>query len=500
MIIDKHESNMQMAIFAFGVVEMCIGLSCAIAADLTSTFNLLVFFSGISGVLAVAFCVLNPINIKVYDVLGMALMLAYGTGTLNSFVTYTIDHKDFLLSSSVTEYWLTRTLGLVTAATGLLHVVGRFDSKGYLFPRLSNSIDLQENRALLLVGVVAVIAIAFIATGKLGFMASLTAVEGYVGISSSASVILDLMSPAGALAMYLGRKEEQKKWRGILFITLAIVLLLIQFGLGRRIFVFSLLIYVMAAIVAKRPKAIFSVRNILATVALAMLVQVATSAFYTLRIARYTFKDVHKTPSIVEMIPEAIRIYKDRERLFLAEQIHENVGSRTFVLEYLATLSERTSIIEPAYGENLLRAVVVSAPSALYWSKYKNPLFGSEEDLLNPHFRLPVWDAANSVLTASVGDFGEIGFFLLPVLLCFIFSRFLLLGYALTTPIAGMLISFFICKVLLSVEDDIVSYFTAARSVFILIGITWLAFKFKKTISTQLSFKDKSETVMGSNS
>jgi hypothetical protein len=472
--LTKHQSDQQMAILAFGITEICIGLTSTIAADFNSVFNMLAYFSGAAGVIAVVFCVLNPVNIKIYDVLGMGLMLAYGTGTLNSLVTYAMDHKDLILSSSVTEYWLTRTLGLATAAAGFLHIVGRFDSKGYLFPQV-NSIDLQAKRALLLVVVTTVIAIIFIATGKLGFMAKLSSIEGYAGISPAASIILDLLAPVGALALYLGRKEDQRN-RKIQFISMAIVLLLIQFGLGRRIFVFSLLIYIMAALLAKRPNVIFSIKNIVAMVALVMLIQVATSAFYTLRIARYSFKDHNKSPTIVELLPEAINVYKNRERLYLAEQIHENISSRTFVLEYLATLSERASNIEPAYGENLLRALVVAAPSAIYWSKYNNPLFGSEEDLLNPHFGIPVTDSANSVLTASVGDFGEIGFFVLPIFLCFLFSLLLRLGYALTIPIAGMLISFFICKIILSVEEDIASYFSSMRSVFILIGVSWIVF------------------------
>jgi hypothetical protein len=474
---NEHQSKMQMRILLFGLAEMCVGFAGAILSDAASIFNLLVLFSGTAGVAALAFCLLNPACIKVYDVLGMALVLAYGTGTLNSLVTYAMDNNDLLLSSSVNEYWLSRTLGLATAAAGFLHVVGRFDSKGYVFPKI-DSIELKSNRAIWFVGIIAVIAITFIATGKLGFMADLASKEGYVGVSSTTAIILDLMTPAGALALYFGRKVDER-YKKVIFITVAILLLVIQFGLGRRIFVFSLLVYVMAAVLAKRPKKLFSVQNITMLLAIVMLVQAATTAFFVLRVARYSFKASHKPPSIVEMIPEAIKIYKDRDRLYIAEQIHENLSSRTFVLEYLATLTERSTEIEPTYGQNLLRAAVVATPIILYWGKYKNPLFGSEEDLLNRHFRMPVWDASNSILTASVGDFGEVGFFVMPVILCFIFSMYLRIAYTLATPTSGILVSFFICKVLLSVEEDVVAYFTSSRSVFIILAITWLVFSFK---------------------
>ena len=84
----------------------------------------------------------------------------------------------------------------------------------------------------------------------------------------------------------------------------------------------------------------------------------ATTAFFVLRMARYTFKEAKVKPTIVEMVPEAFKIFQNRERLYLAEQMHENISTRSFVLEYLATLSERTDVIPPAYGENLVRATV----------------------------------------------------------------------------------------------------------------------------------------------
>jgi hypothetical protein len=479
---NMHHSDKQMAILVFGIVEICIGLSCAIAADFISVFNLLAFLSGVAGLIALMFCVWQPASIKVYDILGMILMLAYGVGTLNTVVSYTIDNKDILMSSSVSEYWLTRTLGLATAAAGFLHILGRFDTKGYLFvPLVVN--DRQVNRALWFVAVIAITSVFFVVTGKIGFAGNVAANEGYVGVSASSAIIYELLTPVGALAIYLGLTDQQRN-RKIIFTLCGLILLLVQFGLGRRVFVFALLIFVMSAIFAKRPKKIISIKNIFLIVALVTLSQVATTAYFTLRVATYSLKS--KTHSIVEMIPEAISVYKDRDRLYLAEQIHENLSSRTFVMEYLATLDESASEIEPAHGENLLRALIMATPPILYWGKYRNPLFGSEELVLNPHFKLPVWDASNSVLTASVGDFGEIGLFILPAVFCFIFSLIVRLSYVLINPVGSMLVCFLICKGLLSVEEDITSYFSTMRSAFIFMTISWFVFSFKTNILMRL--------------
>ncbi len=487
---NKYQAKMQMAILYFGMAEMCIGFAGVILADFVPIFDTLVVLSGLAGLLAFAFCITHPANIKTYDLLGMALAIAYGTGSLNSVVSYALDNKDLLTDLSVTEYWLTRTLGFSTAAAGFLHIVGRFDSNGYTFPKF-DSIDLQSKRALWLVGITASVAVVFIATGHIGFMGGLAAVQGSVQVSPSAAIALDLMLPVGALALFLGLKDEQHN-RKIIFISLALMLLFPQFGLGRRIFVFSLLIYLMAALLARRPKQILSVRNFVILAGVVMLIQVATTGFFTLRLAKIALNRENGTPSIVQLIPKAVSIYEDRDRLHLAEQIHENVSSRTFVLEYLALLSTRASQIEPTYGMDLARALVMATPSILYPSKYKNPLFEAEEDLLNPHFRLPVWDAANSVLTDSVGDFGEIGFFILPVIICFIFSMILRLTYYVAPPVAGLLVSFLICKTLLSVEDEVTAYFISFRSIFIILGISWLFFAYKSFLGRPLNASSSS--------
>jgi hypothetical protein len=479
VIVDKNQDQMQMAILLFGIAEICVGLLSAMTADFISIFNFLVLFSGLAGVGGIIFCILYPNQTKVYDILAVALMLAYGAGTLNSLISFALDNKDLLSTSSVSEYWLSRTLGLATAAAGFLHIVGRFDSKGYMFSQLDVK-DFQINRTLWFAGVVMLTAMIFMTTGKLGFMGDLAAKEGYVGISASAAILVDLITPAGAISLYFSRRLEKGKIK-LIFTGIAIILLLVQFGLGRRIFVFSLLIYIIVAILAKRPEKIFSSKNLLILVIIAMLVQLATSTFYIMRVASYAFKNASKKPSIMEILPEAIKVYQNRERLYIAEQIHENLSSRTFVLEYLAALSEKSSTIEPLLGKNIERAFVVATPAIIYWGKYKNPLFSDEEHLLNPHFRLPVTDNANSLLTASIGDFGELGLFILPALVCFTFSLLMRVIQKISPAITYMLILILICKTLFSVEQDVVGYITAIRSMFILYFIAWFIFEHKSS-------------------
>ena len=477
--INQTDNDMQMKILLFGIFEMVIGFSGAILADFFSVFNLIAFFSGVAGLVALLFCVTQPSKIKVYDILAMALVLAYGTGTLNSLVRYTLDGLDLLKSSAVEEYWLTRSLSLATAAAGFLHVAGRVDKYGYLFEHI-NIIKVDKKKVLWLFIIISALALLFIASGKLGFMASVGIAKGYVNVSPSAAIIKDLMTPLGATALYIGMKEDSLNTKRLL-IGIAMFLLFLQFGFGRRIFVFSSFIYLMTFFFTIKKRGVFSLKNIALFVLVGIVFQFATTTFSVMRISSLQYKNMPNPPSIFEMVPEAINTYDNRDRINLAEQIHENLRSRSFILEYLSKLDKASSTIEPLFGDNLSRSFLLSLPGILYPSKYKHPeLFKSEEGYLNPHFRLAVSDYSDTIFTAAIGDFGEVGLFMLPLVFSMFFSLILTVSKRISNPVGSMLISSFLAYRLLSVEEDVSSYFTNIRFVIILLFISWLFFEFNR--------------------
>lgn len=465
--LSKHqnEKNHEMVFLYIGILLAIIGSLGILLADIPGAFNCITVTGGIIGLFNLGFCLLNPRRLKTYDLLGAILLFGYATGALNSLIRYAIEGNSLILHSSASEYWLSRTLSLVIAATGFLHLIGRIDSNGYIFPKIDIT-NLEQKKFFWGLGGATLVILFLIITGKLGFMGSILTEKGSVEISTIGSLALDLITPAGATSVFLSVKSKNKNYK-IYFLTVAIILLTIQFGLGRRIFVFTALTYVMAALLAEKPKKLFTFKYFFAAACLLLMVQIATTAFYTLRIANHAFKYDATPPSIVRLIPEAVDVYRNREKLFLDEKMKENISSRTFILEYLADLTSRTEVIDPMYGTNLLRAMIVTTPSFIYPGKYRNPLFATEEEIANPHFHMPVWDAANSILTASVIDLGQVGFFVLPGLFALIFSLALRTLKALLPPIAGVVLSFFVAKVMLSVETDITGYFSSLRTLFI---------------------------------
>jgi hypothetical protein len=470
---------MQMTILLFGILEIVIGFFGVILADFFSIFNLLTTLAGLAGLLSLFFILLHPSRIKIYDILGFSLVFGYGTGALYSLVSFELDGLDLLKNAMVEEYWLARTLGLVVAAAGFLHVLGRADSKGYLLENFSLN-EATKIRSLWFAIITTTLLAIFIATGKIGFMGDVYITQGFVGISPSSSILLELSSPLGAVMFYIGMKDDRSKIKG-LFIALAIVLLLLQFGFGRRIFVFLTLTYLMVFFFIKKPSHL-SLKHLAFFVLIGITIQIATTSFAALRISTYLNKGANK--SIYEMVPDAIKIYQNKDYYQLDQKIHENLRSRAFILDYSASIDKALSTIQPIYGDNLLRALVVATPSFIYPSKYKNKLFMlTEEVLINPHFRLTSTDNANTLLTGALADFGELGIFIIPPLFCFILSSLLSASRKHTNPLTSLLISLYILYKLSSAESEIGVYISIIRFMIIFTVILWFILDNKKTKS-----------------
>ncbi len=474
--MNQFDNNMQKIILLFGMIEIIIGFSGVILADFFSIFNLLTILSGAAGLIALFFCILQPAKIKSYDLLAMAMVLAYGTGTLNSLVMYALDGMDLLKRSNVEEYWLTRTLGLATAAAGFLHVLGRADNNSYLFNDFS--INESDKKRLLWFGIIILtLVLIYIATGKLGFMGDVGVAKGYVNVAPTSAILLDLILPVGAVLLLAGMKENDPKIK-LIFTVLALSLVIVQFGFGRRVFVFSVLIYTMVFFFTAKSFRLVSLKNIIVFVLIGISIQVVTTSFSVLRISTYENKNQERT--IFEMLPDAIKVYRDKDFYHVDEQIHNNLRSRTFVLEYLASIDKSLETIEPTYGNNLLRALVVSIPSVLYPSKFINGLFMTEEQYINPHFRLPMKDSSNSTLTGSLSDFGELGMFFIPFLFAFIYARVLSVSRKHISRISSIFLGLLFAYKLLSIEGDITVFFGTLRFSLIFMLILWFVFNFNK--------------------
>jgi hypothetical protein len=209
-----------------------------------------------------------------------------------------------------------------------------------------------------------------------------------------------------------------------------------------------------------------------------LVLQAGMTFFYALRLAMWSHGGrTQAHVSTLQLIPEAFDIYMGRRSVDLHASLAKNLQTRSFILDYLKDLVESEARSGPMYGQDALRAAVTATPSVLFPGKQQSHWFGPEEPLINPAFGLPIWDAANSIFTAGVADFGPVGIFLYPLALCFILARVLNLTYKRASGPAATLVSLLLCNQLLSIECDITNYFGTLRMVIVIVVIAWIFFR-----------------------
>ena len=458
---------LQLGFLLLGAFEFIFGLMSYMAADY-DLFIPVTFIAGGLGAVALLFCIVQPASVKVYDMLGASLMLAYGIGTLNTLFSFMADHSVSTLSYYVSEAWLTRTLGTCVASAGLLHMAGRLDTQGYLFKHAVLSESKLKNifYFCLLFGL---FVLAQIAKGSIGYM-GMQNNDGSVQVSALTSLVMSFIVPVGCVAIYAGLNEVNTH-RKNLFISFVLLLLGLHFFMGRQLFVFCAIIFLMMFIFVRRPPKFITIKNVIFITLLVFVIQVATTAFFTIRQASYSFKG-HTKPKITELLPEAYRVYQDKGSEEIARRIKENVKTRTFLIEYLAMLTREEDKVGPLYGTDLARAFVTATPSAIYPNKYRSKFFDQEEGVANPHFNLTISDDANSIFTAGLIDFGMLGMFVLPLVTCIIFSLVMRLRNYDKAFISSTMIGVMVCQTMLSPEKDFIGYLTSLRDVVIVLLIS----------------------------
>jgi hypothetical protein len=467
----REGKNSPALFLLLGIAELIAGLCSILANDFLSAFYFSVAIAGVAGLVALTICVLKPYHVKFYDILSAALVFAYGTGALNSVIAFTNAADGAMSHSTVAEYWITRTMGQILVACGLLHIAGRADTRGWLLPDVSFTV--KELNRVLGFALLAGSAYTFLLlTGRIGFMANIS-VDGGAAISPLAALVMAVGTPCGALAL-CAALAEKRRTRIFLLTGISLFLLLSQFGLGRRIFLFSAILYAMVLFM-RVPAKMLRLRSFAYFIVAMLLVQIATDAFYSMRMAYWKLDTTGANVSVLQLIPEAVQIYThEHERL--QENASKNIQTRTFVIEYLADIAEHESERGPLYGLDLHRAAIVATPSALFKSKFQNKLFTPEEDLINPYFGLPIWDAANSILTAGMADFGSTGLFIYPFALCLMYSLLCRIAAKVVSPITLLLLGLSICQILLSVEADIANYISTLRNLLIFMFVCSLLF------------------------
>jgi hypothetical protein len=409
-----------------------------------------------------------------WSVLCISYALAYGLGTLNSFLSGYSSGLDLLALTYAPTDQIAQVLGGLLVLSGLLLFVGELDSNK-LVPVVELS-PLDARMVQLVLFGTLMLSVVAVATGQLGFQTDMKAEEGSFQVSALSNLMSSAMPPMVAAGFYCARGMNTRQ--RLFTFVMAGAIMLILMTQGRRIVIYTAVMAVIGYFSAQGLKSIFKPKGLLILLVIGVLVASAAKMFFAMRQATY---DLPKGFTVVELAEAGFKKLSGDAQVDLDEKLKENQATRTFILGYAAEILNGLQLHEPVGGGLMELGIATSVPTVIWPGKWKIMAQGSEENICNPQLGMPPWDAANSLLTSGLCDFGWYGFYAYPLFFAFIFSLTVFVFKKL--PLVPRLVyGFGLIFSLLNAESVITGYFVMIRNglilVIILTGVHWLLSQF----------------------
>jgi hypothetical protein len=318
--------------------------------------------------------------------------------------------------------------------------------------------DAEVRTVVFVMALTGVLALIAVATGQLGFQADMKTEEGSNRVSVIGNLLASSMPPMVATGLYAA--QQMKSRSRLLVYGLAAILMLVLMTQGRRIFMYTAVTVAIGYFSAQGPSAFFRPRNLIILVVGGLSIMMASKMFFAMRQATYDYP--LGTP-LVELVSAGWGKLTQGDVDSLNDKLDENRATRTFILGYVGELLTGLDGHEPMGGDIMILGWASSVPTIIWPGKWKIMALGSDEAICHPVLGLPSWDAANSLVTAGICDFGWIGFFAYPLLFALIYSLMMLLVKGMNA-VVRLMFGFSLIYALLSVEAVIASYLVTVRN------------------------------------
>jgi hypothetical protein len=386
-------------------------------------------------------------------VLAMTLLLGYGLGAVNTWLT--LPRGDLPLSAflALDEGVLARGMAAVLLSAAVLCFLGELYERPLFGREFRIPLD-QHSYSLIYLGTLATAAGFF--THSLGSGGG----QSVNGEQSVASALLAwLFSPLAALtlAVFLASgKGVSKLLTGICALILCVLLMVV----GRRTVVYTAMEILFALrLTGYRVKGTI-LKKAMLFAALTGFVALGVTVVMLLRVAGNQTKAGYLAP-LSQKIEIAMTWVEDGTALKRATEANQsNVQKRTFVLGFFADVLEGSSRSTPALGRDLLGLASMAVPRVLYPDKVGI----GEEGLVDEIFGLTYTDAANSILTGGATDFGLLGVIVYPLFAVWL-MRFLieiLARFLSPLPVSIMVLG--AVFMLMQTETTLTVYFLTIRN------------------------------------
>jgi len=401
--------------------------------------------------------------VTAWSVYGVSLALAYGLGTLNTMTSGYVDGSAMFLVNFVGPSALGRAEGIMLLIVSALIYIGHID-RNKLIPTESFT-DSERQSTLVVLMLFCIGTFAALGTGQLGYAGVQNGSGNSMQVSPLASLVASCLSAVTALAILAYGSQPPSRARSLVMF-LCLLLALTQLTQGRRPMMFNALTILIAFFAVRSVKGFLTPKVILV-----LLLTVATLAFgsrfyLATRIAGYTLP---ADATLSERLAGGWDVLTHPEEQGLNQQLEENQSTRTFVVGYVGELIEGYDKTGGTTGGDLLILNVAAAlPTAIWPGKWRIiARVGSDEIACHPKMGLPDWDAANTVITEGLCDFGWTGMLLYPIAMV----GLIVLGNLAvrrTNILIRTMIAFSSIKTLLGVEGNLTGYIVDLRNMAIL--------------------------------
>ena len=468
-----------MKVGARGVKALSKPLSLSVAALLLLLFShsALLFVAAVVVASAVGLSNLyrmirRPETIRLSSAFAVSILLGYGLGS----TIYLASNQT--IHATRYQYWAPQGLlfnqeglaiGLAASllAAAVLYMVATFERPAYTG---FGSDSLGSPKAERLVWLGLAVSVLALYAGNIGYMGVAVSDPGNV---APLGVIANLMVPPLVPYTLLLITDKRPLARRAMLVAALLFLIGVLFLVGRRYLLYAAVLSAIALCMRRGYK--FSKRELAIAVGFSVLAGVVLywgfNFFMAMRLAE---SEPGGNASLLELGRAALSQLSGAQASVVRGQLAENVGSRPFILSYLAGLMEISSSRMPAFGAELFYSLQMAIPSVLMPGKVA-ALPPSPEYLVHPRYGIPVFDGPNSALVAGFDDFGFLGALVYPLGVAVLYGWY---NKALRTVVRDSAIRLFVLFAilfqLLYVEQALASTFVTLRDLTILVGVAWI--------------------------
>jgi hypothetical protein len=391
---------------------------------------------------------------RLSTLMAMALLLGYGGGTLNTWMTLPRSSLDLAAYMNLPEGVLARGMGAVLISSAILFFLGEIYERPIFGREFRLHLD-EKMRTLIRLGSLGMV--AGYATHSLDFQ-GVTAAGGHVSIFGS--FLLWIYSPLTSIAAASFLTARTRKDRILDGLSLLILFLVVSLT-GRRVAIYTGIgiLFTLRLIGFRWREDI--VRKALILLGLGGVVVMCSLTFMLLRIAGSAQRKGGWISVEQRLVIAGRMVQKGGAYSLAAEVSRTNLQKRTFVLGFLSNVLDVSMHMTPALGQDAVGMIQIGIPRFIY--PEKNAYF-SEEALVDQHYGLSYGDEPNSILTGGATDFGLIGMILYPLITIFVFRAVFRIFEIRLPPVPLLFLILSFIQIMLITEGTIAIYFDTVRN------------------------------------